>query len=69
MGGPTCRFAQLAQPGWHFTTRSGELDTLVFEAMQSAEIAWKLLDDANLDYYKRLEAHEEAQQPDDGADQ
>lgn len=40
-----------------------ELDTLVFEAMQTAEIAWKLLDDANLDYSRRLEAHEEAQQP------
>ena len=42
---------------------AGELDTLVFEVMQTAEIAWKLLDDANLDYSRRLEAHEEAQQP------
>lgn len=39
-----------------------ELDTLIFEALQTAEIAWKLLDDANLDYYRRLEVHEEAQQ-------
>lgn len=34
-----------------------ELDTLIFEVMQTAEIAWKLLDDANLDYSRRLEAH------------
>jgi hypothetical protein len=40
-----------------------ELDTLVFEVMQTAEIAWKLLDDANLDYSRRLEVHEEAQHP------
>ncbi len=40
-----------------------DLDTLVFEVMQTAEIAWKHLDDANLDYSRRLEAHEEAQQP------
>ncbi len=40
-----------------------DLDTLVFEAMQTAEIAWKLLDDANLDYSRRLEVHEDAQQP------
>ena len=40
-----------------------DLDTLVFEAMQTAEIAWKLLDDANFDYSRRLEVHEDAQQP------
>lgn len=40
-----------------------DLDTLVFEVMQTAEIAWKLLDDANLDYSRRLEVHEEAQHP------
>jgi hypothetical protein len=40
-----------------------DLDTLVFEVMQTAEIAWKLLDDANLDYSRRLEIHEEAQEP------
>lgn len=39
-----------------------ELDTLIFEVLQTAEIAWKLLDDANLDYSRRLEAHEESQQ-------
>ena len=30
--------------------------------MQTDEIAWKLLDDANLDYSRRLEIHEEAQE-------
>ncbi len=42
-----------------------DLDTLVFEVMETAEIAWKLLDDASLDYSRRLEIHEEAQEPDD----
>ena len=40
-----------------------DLDTLVFEVMQIAEIAWKLLDEANLDYSRRLEVHEDEQQP------
>jgi hypothetical protein len=33
-----------------------DLDTLVFEVMQTAEIAWKLLDDANLDGMKERSA-------------
>lgn len=37
-----------------------ELHTLIFEALQTAEIAWKLIDEANLDYYRRLEVHEAA---------
>lgn len=33
--------------------------------MQTAETTWKLLDDANLDYSRRLVTHEQAQQSPD----